>query len=911
MTNIKLKLCTFLNALFYSSLLTAQIDTIVVQANYDQQTLDQILTQIGNNYPVDFYYKKEWLPQTIYKDQYGKNTLPNILDSLLINTSLTYSIFEDFAIIIAPKADFEKQYSADYFSAKYQQPTTTNTSERVVSIISIGNPSQLSTTGKALVTGKILDNKKTPLIGVLVYVESLNKNTVTDINGTFELELPIGQHLLEAQSVGYEISENQVEVFSNGSLTINLEEEVYELNEIVVASTISDANVSSTQIGVARLSTKEIRQLPSFLGEADVIKSLFTLPGVSTAGEGASGFNVRGGNIDQNLITQDGALVFNSSHVLGFFSIFNTDAIKNITLYKGHIPAQFGGRISSVLDVQIKDANNKEFKLSGGLGIVSSRAVAEIPLVKGKTSLLIGGRSSYSDWTLKQAKDFNVRNSSAFFYDLNAKLTHILSANGSNVSAGYYRSYDFFRYAQQFGYSWGTELTTFRWNQIINNQLSFSLQAAYGGLDNSFFEPSGFNAFTLENGLNHTKVRPSLFFTTADGHEIRVGGEWVRYIGNPETLLPRGRESGVAPDRVEKDRGQQLVAYINDDWEINNRLAVSVGLRYSVYQQLGPEEFFFYEDEQNRSETSTTGSVLFDQGDVITTYSNLEPRLSLKIGLNNENSIKLSYNRLAQYVHLISNTTASTPIDIWQVSTEYVPPQLAANYSIGYFQNFEQNRWETSFEIFYKDIQQSIAYRDLPTLLLNEQLEIDLLTGIGRAFGTELSIKKNTGRWTGQLAYTFSRSQQQVIGPSLNTTINNGDWFPANFDSPHNVNLTFKYQVNRRHLFSANFVYRTGRPVTAPIAAYELGSLIVPHFSPRNLFRIPHYHRLDLAYTVKRNAIRSKRFKGSLTFSIYNIYFRKNAFSIFFRRSTDTAANAFQLAVLGTAFPSISYNFEF
>lgn len=894
----------------WSSSIVGQNGTIkMVSGNHQNESLITILNYLDQNYPLDFYYKKEWLPTTPITLQYEEEPITIVLEKLFQNTNLAYSSFDDFAYILAPKTSLGKQYSSDYFAAKYQV-VETEIEERTDQLpIILGSPDNVATSGRATIRGKVKSRNES-LVGAVIYVEKINVNTISDLNGNFELSLPIGKHLLEVQNIGYADYRRQIEVFNSGEIDIELNEEVYELGEVVVAGTTSDNNVQSAQIGVARLTTLEIRQLPSFLGEADVIKSLFTLPGVSTAGEGASGFNVRGGNIDQNLVMQDGALVYNSSHVLGFFSIFNADVVKAVTLYKGHIPAQYGGRLSSVLEVTTKEADYENFKMSGGIGIVSSRVTAEIPLIKGKTSLLLGGRSSYSDWILRRAKDIDLKNSSAYFYDVNGKLSHQFK-NGSNFSLGYYRSYDFFRYSDQFGYDWGTELATFNWNQIISDNFSASLDVAYGNLENSFFNPEGFDAFTLQNGLKHIKAKPDLFITALEGHEIHLGASFIRSIGTPESIGPRGELSGINEKVVQKDRGQEMAFYINDEFDLGERLSFSMGLRYSLYQNIGPDELFLYQSPDDLKPEEISGSNLFSSGEVIQTYAALEPRFSLKLGLYNENSFKLSYNRMAQYIHLISNTTASTPVDIWQVSTPYIPPQLANNYSFGYFQNFNRNQWETSLEIFYKDIEQLVEYRDLPELLLNQQLETELLIGEGRAYGVELSLKKKTGRWTGQMSYTFSRSERKVEGENIGNTVNAGEWFPSNFDSPHNLNLTFKYQVNRRHLFSANFNYRKGRPVTAPVAAYLVANTEVPHFSPRNLFRIPDYHRLDLAYTFSRNAVRTRRFKGSLTISVYNLYFRRNAFSVFFKRVPSKPANAFRLAVLGTAFPAVTYNFEF
>ena len=895
----------------WSVVLVGQDETInKVSGNHQNESVATILNYLDQNYSFDFYYKKEWLPTTPITLKYEEEPITNVLEKIFQNTNLAFSIFDNFSYILAPKEALGKEYSADYFTAKYQvvaEDIEVNTNQLP---IIIGSPENVATSGKGTISG-LIKARNEPIVGALIYVEKINVNTVSDVDGQFELSLPIGKHVLEAQNIGYADFRRQVDVYNSGGMDIELSEEVYELGEIVVAGKTSDSNVQSAQIGVARLTPLEIKQLPSFLGEADVIKSLLTLPGVSTAGEGATGFNVRGGNIDQNLVTQDGALVYNSSHVLGFFSIFNADVIKAVTLYKGNIPAQYGGRLSSVLEVNIKDASNEKFNIRGGIGIVASRITAEIPIIKGKTSLLVGGRSSYSGWILRRAKNLELQNSSAYFYDFNAKLSHQM-INGSNFSLGYYQSYDYFRYYDEFGYDWGTQLATFNYNQLLGEKFSASLEVAYGNLENSFFDPEGFDAFTLQNGLEHIKAKPDLFITALEGHEIHVGATYVRSIGAAENINPRGEISGIENRSVDKDRGQELAFYINDEFDIGDALSVSAGLRYSTYQNLGPNELFLYNTEsQELSRGNTVGSTLFADGEVIKNYSALEPRVSLKIGVGLTNSVKLSYNRMAQYIHLISNTTASTPIDIWQVSTPYIPPQLANNYSIGYFQNFDRNKWETSFELFYKDIEQLVEYKDLPELLLNEQLETELLIGEGRAYGIELSLKKNIGRWTGQLSYTYSRSERLVQGETPNTTINNGDWFPSNFDSPHNLNLTYKFQINRRHLLSANFTYRQGRPVTAPVAAYKIGNTEIPHFSPRNQFRIPNYHRLDLSYTINRNAVRTSRFKGSLSFSIYNIYFRRNAFSVFFRRVPGTPANAYRLAVLGTAFPAVTYNFEF
>jgi hypothetical protein len=907
-----MRLLTFL--LFFAICYIAngqEEQSILVNKNYQRQPLVEILNDLETQYPLSFYYEKEWISSTPLSYTFDNQPIEQVLTTLLENTALTFNRFNNFAYIIAPKKSLGKTYEADYYIAKYQSiENLEEIADQGPKTITIGSENNINSTGKGKISGKIFGKDKEALIGAVLRIEKLNLNTITDLNGNYVFNLPVGKHLLETQMVGYIKTQQAIEVFNDGTLDFQLQEEIYELGAIVVAGTSSDNNIRSSQIGVARLTPLAIKQLPSFLGEADVIKSLLTIPGVNSVGEGASGFNVRGGNIDQNLILQDEALVFNASHILGFFSVFNADIIKGVTLYKGHVPAQFGGRLSSVLEINTKNADNQQFKTKGGIGIVSSRATLEIPLIKEKTSLLLAGRSSYSDWIIRRAKNLDLKKSSAYFYDTNAKLSHIFN-NGSNIALGYYRSFDFFRYSQDFGYEWGTELVSLEWNQIISQNFSSDTKITYGILKNAFFDPEGFDSFTLKNGLENFKIKQNFFFTGLEKNQIRLGASLIDYNGLPETFGPRTANSVANNEFYQKDKGREWAFYINDEIEWNDRFSFSLGLRYSLFQQLGPEALAIYEQEDLLEINEITNLVDYNKGEVIKTYANFEPRLSLKVGLQSTNSIKLSYNKMAQYIHLISNTTASTPVDIWQVSTPYIPPQLADNYSIGYFQNFNNNQWESSLEFFYKDISQLVEYKDLPELLRNEHIETALLIGEGRAYGTELLIKKNTGRWTGQLAYTFSRSERKVAGDNAVSIINNGKWFPSNFDSPHNINLTFKYQVNRRHLFSANFTYRQGRPTTTPLATYTLGGVDIPHYAPRNQFRIPNYHRLDLSYTFNRNAIRNTRFKGSLTFAIYNIYFRKNAFSLFFKKTTEGTISPFRLAVLGAAFPSITYNFEF
>lgn len=896
----------FLLYFFFASttLLLAQPATNSFNGSYQNQTLEQIIQDLEHRYALHFFYKKEWLSNQAYALQFDSLNITQLAQQLSQKSTLGTMILNAQCIVLAPKKELNKTYSTDYFIAKYQSNNNSFTNKIFTSI---GDSSQLKTSGTALIQGVIKDaSTEEPLINATILLEKTDYSAVTNTNGAFKFEVPVGRYQANLQSIGYESITQNIHVWNDGIWNPELFPQTYELGEIVVAEQANDNNVTSAQVGVTQLSTQAIKELPAFMGEADVVKSLLTLPGVSTVGEGATGFNVRGGAIDQNLIMQDEGMIFNSSHALGFFSIFNPDAIREVTLYKGNIPAQFGGRLSSVLDIETKNADFEKIQLSGGLGLFSSKMTVEVPLKKNKTSLLLSGRGAYPDWLLKQVKNIDVRKSSAFFYDFNGKLTHLLGA-GSSISLSHYQSFDRLRFADDFGFEWANTTTSLQWKQILSPTFSLELNAIRGGLDNRLFEPTGVTAFNLDSGLNYYKGKVNLFISAIPQHEIHLGVEGTRYISSPEILQQRGDVSEITPLEVSKDQGQELAVYINDEFSLNERLSLSLGLRYSYFQQLGPETALTYQEGLPISSVYVIDSTTVSSGKV-QDYGGIEPRASLRFSLAKDRSIKLSYNHMRQYIHLLSNTTAATPVDVWQLSTRYIPPQVANNFSLGYFQNFKDNLWEYSFEVYYRNLPKLIEYKDFAQLLLKEHIETEVLIGKGWAYGAELSLTKTAGRMKGRLSYTFSRSFREVKGNTINETINGGDRFPANFDQPHNFKFNTQIELSKKTTFSLNFAYNTGRPITVPTAAYTVNGIFVADYSLRNQFRIPDYHRLDIAYTLVPRAIRKGRYQGSWTLSIYNLYGRKNAFSVFFRRGEFGQPQAFKLSVLGAAFPALTYN---
>lgn len=769
--------------------------------------------------------------------------------------------------------------------------------------------SSLHTSGKVHLAGQVaVGVAPRPVLDARVHIMPLDTVLRTDKRGVFELDLLPGTYTLEASFGSWAPQKKEVRLYASGIMSFLLNEWTTSLEAVTISAEGAAQNIEAVATGIERIRIEEIRMLPSFLGEVDVIKSLELLPGVSSVGEGASGFNVRGGRVDQNLILQDGAFLFNPSHVLGFFSAFNPDVVSQFSLYKGHIPAAYGGRIASVLEVKLREGDYERHRFQGGLGLVSGRMVAEGPLVKGQTSYLLGGRATYSDWLLRRVNDLDVQNSQTAFYDANVRLSHRFNDN-HKLLLSWYSSGDRFRFSDEFGFRWATQNASAEWNGILNEKLLTSLTASWGNYKSVLFDPAGFDARELTNGMRFVRLHPRLSWTPGERHHFQLGMTAVGLQGRQESVVPLGEGSAVVPEVVPKDRGREWAVYIQDEWTLNERIALSLGLRYSVFQQTGPYLLRQYAAQAPRRLDNALDSTTYAAGQVVQAYGGLEPRLSARIKLGAANSLKLSYNRGRQYIHLISNSTTPTPVDIWQVSNAFLPPQIGDQWSLGYYHNFSQNAWEGSLELYYKQLQNLVEYKDFARLLLNPHLETELLQGRGRAYGAEFSIKRNAGRWTGWLAYTYSRTWIQVQGLHPEETINRGAWYPASIDQPHNLSLLATYAFRGGGSMSFNFSYKSGRPISAIVASYLGGGVAIPQYSQRNAYRIPDYFRIDMAVQVPSVV---KKWNDNLNFSVYNLLFRKNAYSVFyFKPLWSFVPKPHKLSVLGVAFPALTYNIAF
>lgn len=747
------------------------------------------------------------------------------------------------------------------------------------------------------------------LFGSTVSVKGTNIAVSSNAYGFYSLSLSPGEHTLVFNYLGYESLVRTINIQKNERLDVLLQVKGKAINEVTISSTKKNENVEENVMSMNKMDIKEIKSMPALLGEVDVIRSIQTLPGVSTVGEGATGFNVRGGGVDQNLILLDEAPVYNSSHLMGFFSVFNPDAVKDITLLKGGIPAQYGGRLSSLLDVRMKDGNANEFHGNGGIGLISSRLTLEGPVQKDKSSFIIAGRRTYGDLFLKLSPDEAINNNTAYFYDLSAKYNQTINKNNRIYVSGYFGR-DVFRFDDFFKMSWGNATGTFRWNHLFSEKLFANLSLIYSNYDYSLGVPTGAQSFDWKSNIINYSPKIDLGYYLNNKHTINFGASTIFYDFNPGTVTPGNSESIFSAFQLNNQRANEYAVYIDDEYNVNSLLNIKVGVRFSAFDYIGGQYVFDYEGVDGERKKAVNGR-LFGKGESIAFYPNVEPRFSAKYSLDEVSSLKLSYNRMAQYIHLISGTTAASPTDVWTPSTNNIKPALADQIAMGYFRNFKDNTIEASAEVFYKTMSNQIDYVDGAELLLNKQLEADLIYGDGRAYGIEFFLKKNAGRFTGFGSYTLSKSERKING------INNNEYYDAKYDKTHILSLVGTYEATKRLTLSANFNYSTGVATTFPNSRYEYNGVVVPHNSDnsRNNYRVPAYHRLDIAATLRNKQKEGKKYSSEWVFSIYNLYARRNAYSVYFRQNTEDPNNlkteAVRLSVFGSILPSVTYNFKF
>lgn len=761
------------------------------------------------------------------------------------------------------------------------------------------------------ISGSIKDNSDgEDLIGVNVTVKELRGvGATTNIYGFYSLSLPKGDYTIIYSFLGMADQFVKVKLDKNIRKDIELKSSSSKLNEVVVSAEKENVNVSSTEMSVAKLEMKEVEMIPVLLGEKDIIKTLQLLPGVKSAGEGSSGFFVRGGGADQNLILLDGAPVYNASHLLGFFSVFNSDAIKDVKLYKGAAPAQFGGRLSSVMDIKMKEGSSKKLRVNGGIGLISSRLTVEAPIVKDKGSFLISARRTYADMFLKLSSDSNINNNTLYFYDLNLKANYRLGKNDRLFLSGYFGR-DKFAFGEDFGFDWGNKTATLRWNHIFNEKLFSNTSLVYS--DYSYDININDGQVHISSSIVDFNFKQDFDFYLNKNNKIKIGGNVIHHTFKPGNVeVDTENFNGFA---IENKYSLENALYLSNKQKVGNKLTLNYGLRYTNFMQLGPGDIYSYNSYGDILDTTN-----YSQNEIIASYNGLSPRMAGNYLINEKNSLKASLSRNYQYLHLLSNSTSGTPLDVWMPSSKNIKPEIANQVALGYFRNFAKNTYEFSAEVYYKQIENAVDYKVGAEVTLNDAAEGQLIYGEGRAYGLELLFKKRKGNFTGWISYTLAKSEKQF------DVINDGSWYPARQDRTHDISVVGMYQISERVNISGSWVYYTGNAVTFPTGKYSFGGKTYNLYSDRNGNRMPEYHRLDLGLTLKAREYNykvnietgekekvKKRFLSSWNFSIYNTYARENAYIISFGES-DTEpgkTEATQLSLF-KIIPSVTYNFKF
>ena len=924
----KISFLLFLLGVLCSSQKMFAQDEKMLSGNFEKTAFPLFAKAIEAESNYHFYFNDSQIDSFYISIHFSNKPLSILLDSLFKETDFQYAIDPDnnvyvtqkFKITTAlPKGFFDRGKKtsdslnnngpelADYSEDPKNEKLKSSLENR---LFEIGVKTYTLKKGNSTIAGYVREFKTgEPISGASVYIDNPPMGVVTDQFGYFSFNLPHGRHTIKITSLGMRETKRQIMLYSDGKLNIELQEYIPSLKAVMVTAE-KLSNVRGLQMGVDRLNIKLIKQLPVVFGEADILRTVLTLPGVTSVGEASTGFNVRGGAADENLILFNNATMYNPSHLFGFFSAFNPDVVKDVELYKSNIPEKFGGRISSVMDISTRDGNMKKFSGSGGISPLTARLVLEGPLDSGRTSVLIGGRTTYSNWLLRTIQNSEYSNSSASFYDLNLNITHEINPKNSLFLMGY-MSNDQFKLNSDTSYKYGNKNANLTWKHIFNNKLSGTLNV---GVDNYKYSVSSnqnpVNGYVLSFNINQDNLKANFNYTPNSTHSIDFGINSILYKLQPGSYLPFSGNSLVAPDVLQTERALETAIYLGDKFAISPRFTIDGGIRYSLYNYLGAHDVYQYAPGLPLVVQNIVDTVSYSKGKVIKTYQKPEFRFSARYTLTENSSIKASVNTLTQYIHSIPNTTTISPTDVWKLSDPNILPETSDQVSLGYYHNFKSNLIETSVEIYYKLIHNYLDYKSGAQLTLNPHLETDVLTTRGKAYGAEFLLKKLAGKLNGWISYTYSRTLLQVDDPVAGQTINNGNFYPANFDRPNNVNFISNYKFSHRFSISLDMNYSTGRPITLPIALYYIAGSQRVLYSERNQYRIPDYFRADFSMNIEGNHKIKKLNHSSWSVGVYNLTGRKNPYSVYFVEENGVI-NGYKLSIFGTAIPYITYNFKF
>jgi len=900
--------------ILYLSLNLAAQEKYKISSNYKDVPFTDFVSGVESILPVKFFYMDEWVKDLKIGDYPDCTSLSCVMDNLLRETTLYYYIDRSGNVVITNNyavkitaTTVEKNNKflppTDYSSSAENQRTAGNTS------VEIGNPAEKNKPGNVIISGYITNkDTKEPVPGVTLFIQNLAAGTISNEYGFYTLTLPRGVHLLQFSFMGMREKMVNLNLYGTGELNVDMNSVMIPLKETVVSAQKS-VTLQRFEVGAEKINITSFKLLPTSMGESDIIKSVLLIPGVQSVGEGSAGFNVRGGSADQNLILLYGTPIYNSSHFFGFFSAVNSDIIKDVTLYKGGIPSRYGGRISSVLDIVSREGNRKEFAGNAGISPITTHISVEGPIIKDTLTYILTARTTYSNWIFGLIRDPALHKSRASFYDLNGKVTYDLNKN-NKIDFSAYTSHDAFRFNSDTVYSYNNNIFAVKWRHFFNSRFFSSLSvnnSSYNYDITSQYLPS--EAFVLSHKINSSGLKTD-FNWFLGRNEINFGLDLTRYSISPGSYLPLSNSSLVIPRTIEKERAWEGALYIDDKLLLTDFLSVNIGMRMSSFFSLGPQSVMIYNPEQSKSKSTVIDTLNFKPGEITSKYAGPEFRVSLNFRISDKNSIKINYNRTRQYLHLLSNSTSISPTDTWKLSDYYLKPQIGDQVALGFYEMLFKNNFEVSAEIYYKEIRNMVDFKGGTNLIMDENIEKDIVNVRGKAYGLELVLKKTEGKIRYSIGYTYSRTFVKSLSAFSDEIINSGKWFPANFDKPNDLVVTFNYLFSRRLSFSSNYTWSTGRPITYPIATYRVGDKLMVTYSDRNEYRIPDYSRLDLSLRVSGNLKSHKIAHPYWTFSVYNVLGRQNVYSIYFKKEGDMV-KGYKLSVFGRAIPSVTFSFDF
>ncbi len=901
-----------------------QNNPVRISGDFSNSTFRQLVNALESKTNYQFFYRAEVMDSVHVNLVVQEKKITEVFDELFNGTDFHYVIDDQKHVFITKGREIsglpddffdtgkggEARYNTALLDYLQDDKKEKAKAAAEAKLYEIGKRTKTIGTGNATLAGYVRWYESgEPVIGASLYVENSAIGVSTDQFGYYALTVPKGQHELNIKSLGAKTTKRKIILYSDGKLDIEIQEKVTSLKEVIIESE-KDKNISGLQMGLEKIDIKTMRQIPGILGEADILRVVLTLPGVQSVGEGSTGLNVRGGASNQNLILFNDATIYNPSHLFGFFSAFNPDVLKNVELYKSGIPAEYGGRLSSVLDVNSREGNKKKFTGSGGISPLTGRLTLEGPIFKDKTSFLIGARSTYSDWLLKQIPNEGIRNSHASFYDVNASVTHEMNEKNSFYLTGYL-SQDHFTLNSDTSYSYRNKNAVAKWKHVFGNKLYGVLTGNYSGYDYSVSSTKNpVNAAGLAYAINQSGLKADFSYFPNSKHSVNFGLSSISYLLSPGSSRPIGAASVYTPVMLQKEHGLESALYLGDHFDVTERLSIYAGIRYSLYTYLGPKDVNTYAGGVPRDSTSITGTISYKSGKPIATYQGPEYRFSARYGLPGDASVKISYNKMRQYLQMLSNTTAISPTDIWKLSDSYIKPQIGDQVALGFYKNFKANTIETSVEGYYKVSQNALDYKSGAVLILNPVIETAVLSAQGKAYGAEFMVKKTSGKLNGWMSYTYSRSFLRTRSSFASETVNNGSWYRSNYDKPHAFNFIGNYKLSHRFSVSLNTIYSTGRPITVPIAKYYLDGAPRLLYADRNGSRIPDYFRMDFSMNIEGNHRVRKLAHSSWTIGIYNLTGRRNAYSVFFQ-SKDGIIQGYKLSIFGQPIPTVTYNFRF